>query len=494
MKDKILFWMDGALTHFCLAFYLQKKYYAQYYAIIDTISKPKKFFKEQKFVEFQKTWFLHDHVKELKSVDIDYLAVFEKKYGISLWELAVNERIFYRFNRLYKFTTNEILSILEKECKLFEEILDEIKPDFFITKEPALHHHEILYRLCKVKGIKILILNNPNIGKCVISQEVRKVDGINDIQSTSIKNLNFDQLREYRESFTMYNKISEYRKNFLTSRSALVKAAINFFISNNQQIKTQYSYYGRTKFRVIKDSMNILLSKKIRKRFIDKNLLKQIKTKEKFIYFPLGVDQERNLLISAPLYTNQVEVIRQIVKSMPVDYKLYVKENPAQEIRRWREINEYREIADIPNIRLFHPDFPTEELYKNCSLVITIGGSSGFEAAFYQKPSIIFSDLGYSWLPSVYKMNSLNELPNAIRLSLQKTVLATDLERYVTFLDNISFNFDLQGFETKYNNYFYFGGHLLNVDIAPQKMEQFLKDNIETLDELAEEYVKKLKL
>jgi len=35
---------------------------------------------------------------------------------------------------------------------------------------------------------------------------------------------------------------------------------------------------------------------------------------------------------------------------------------------------------------------------------------------------------------------------------------------------------------------------LLNVDIAPQKMEQFLKDNIETLDELAEEYVKKLKL
>lgn len=91
-------------------------------------------------------------------------------------------------------------------------------------------------------------------------------------------------------------------------------------------------------------------------------------------------------------------------------------------------------------------------------------------------------------------MNSLNELPNAIRISLQKTVLATDLERYVTFLDNISFNFDLQGFETKYNNYFYFGGHLLNVDIAPQKMEQFLKDNIETLDELAEEYVKKLKL
>ena len=89
--------------------------------------------------------------------DLKYLSDFEKKYDINLWELAINERIFYRFNRIYNFSSNEILSILEHECKLFNEILTKINPDFLIMYESTLHQHELLYRMCKKIGTKILL-------------------------------------------------------------------------------------------------------------------------------------------------------------------------------------------------------------------------------------------------------------------------------------------------------------------------------------------------
>ena len=100
-------------------------------------------FLSQKIVNFEKTWFFHDHIKKsIEKPDLEYLANFEKKYHINLWKLAINERHFYKFNRFYKFTTNEILKFLEQECKLFEYILDGIKPDYFLTNEPSFHHQK----------------------------------------------------------------------------------------------------------------------------------------------------------------------------------------------------------------------------------------------------------------------------------------------------------------------------------------------------------------
>ena len=114
MKSKILFWLGAELTHFCLAYALQKQFNADYYAVIDITKKPKGFFQKQELVKFDKIWYFFDHVKKQnKKPDYNYLSNFEKKYGINLWKLAVNERIFYRFYNFHKFTSEQICSILE---------------------------------------------------------------------------------------------------------------------------------------------------------------------------------------------------------------------------------------------------------------------------------------------------------------------------------------------------------------------------------------------
>lgn len=492
MDKKIIFWIDGVITQFGLAHYLQKKNNYNFYAIIDIYNKPKKFHQEQKFVNFEKVWYYNDEIQIEKSCDYRYLATFEEKYQINLWELAINERNFYRFNRFYKFSSKEILSILEQECRLFENILDEIKPDFFITKEPPLHHHELFYRLCRAKGVKVLMLNQPNLSKCIISEEAKKIDKIENMQSISIKNLSFEQLLEHRRSLSMFNKIKYYRENLLNSKINLLKAAVTVIFSKNHKTKNSYFSFGHTKIRLIVDTLIILLKKIMRKRFIDKNLLLKVDLNEKFVYFPLGVNEERNLLILASFYTNQVEVIRHIVKSLPIGYKLYVKENPAEVVRRWKSISEYKEMLSIPNVYLVHPDFSTEDLYKNSSLVISISGSSGLEAAFYGKPSIVFSDVGYSILPSVYRVTSPEILPDIIRQGLRTIVNANDVEKYLIFFDENSFNFDIHNFEIDYQNYFYFGGNLGNTEISNSRMTSFLEKHRKILEDLADEYIKKL--
>ena len=489
----MLFWINGALTNFCLSYYLQKKINSDFFAIIDSYDKPKAFFKNQSLVKFQETWFYHDHFQNLGKPDLDYLSDFDKKYDINLWELAINERIFYRFNNVYKFSSDEILSILEHESKLFENILTKINPDFLIMEEPALHQEELLYRMCKKNGTKTLLLTQPNMQRCMISENPRKFDMEIDLGQIQSSHRSFDELRSYRNSIASSSKIKEHINSFKVSNIELLKSSLKFLSSENQHIKTHYTHRGRTKLDVLKDESTKKLAKKRRSSFMENNLETEIEHNEKFIYFPLGVDEERNLLIAAPYYTNQIEVIRHIVKSLPIGYVLYVKENPAQNIRYWRDIDEYKEIMDIPNVRLFHPDVSAESLFQKCSLVITIGGSSGLDAAFYQKPSIVFTDLGYIVLPSVSKLDNITDLPRIVRESLKKEVSNDDLDKYLTIVHENTFDFNILEFGDSYNDFFYHGGHYLSVEILESKMKEFLDNNQEILDNLASEFEKKIK-
>ena len=153
---KIIFWHQDFLT-FSLANSLQKKINGEFYVIFDVTDRQKPFFQKQKIVDFKKIWFFHDGIsKPRKKVDMEYLNSFEEKYKINLWLLAINERLFYEHNEFHKFSREEILSILEDECKLFEKIL-EIKPEFLITSSTGFHHHELFYQMCKALGVKTLI-------------------------------------------------------------------------------------------------------------------------------------------------------------------------------------------------------------------------------------------------------------------------------------------------------------------------------------------------
>jgi hypothetical protein len=491
MNPKIIFWINDDLSSLGLPKILQEQYNFDIYAILDITDKPKKFFQKQQLIKFKKIWYFHDHIsKTTKPSDIEFLKLIEEKYKVHLWLLASNERLFYKFNQFYKFSTDEILSILEQECKLFEKILDEVQPNFLIMGITTLHHNHLFYEICKAQGIKVLMIRPSFLaGKYIISHEIDTMEGeINNNKHFS----SLTELENYLKNYNATTQLNTFKSKFQNSKQRYLKAAIQFLFSNNSNVKTHYTYYGRSKLAVIKNMIIYTIKTKYREFFINQNLIRNLENKNPFIYFPLHIEQERSLQIAAPFYTNQIEVITNIVKSLPVGYKLYVKEHPLMNIRGWRSISDYKQIMNLPNVKLIHPSIKSEDIIKKSSLVITIGGTSSLEAAFYNKPSIIFTDVDYSFLPSVYKIKSIDELPNAIKTSLKKEVNISDLNYYFNLIESNSFEADLLNASTVFDDYFHFGGYLVDVEIPIEKMKFYLEQHNSIFDKLATEIVKKI--
>ena len=499
MKDKIVFWFGGDFTQFCMAYYFQKKYDCEMYSIVDITNKPKIFFKNQQLINFKKTWFLHDQYdKDHQKPDINYLKYFEQKYEINLWQLAINERHFYNFNNFHKFSTNEILSITEQICRFYESFFDEVSPDFFITKLTAFYHLELFRIMCKYHGTKVLMLSNPKISnRNIISENDTKIDYIQNLDNVEFTPKTFDELRtdieKMNSGLPMQKQLMGYwEKHSSHSLISSLEPLMSFLFSPETNSKTHYNYYGRTKFRVVIHSLKLILKRRIRENFLKQNFSFKPEINTPYIFLPLGIIQERHILIGAPFYTNQLEFVRMIAKSIPIGYRLLVKEHPGMWSREWRSISEYKELLKIPNVTMIHPSVSEIELIKNSSLVITTAGTSGFQATLYEKPSMIFSDIFYSYLPSVFRIKSIEELPLTVKKALSTKVDPNDLSKYMKIISENIIDFNFATFLSEFNSIFYHNGGFLDVIIDEKKMETFISDKEPELEYLSKCHIEKI--
>jgi len=488
------------MLHFGVAYYLQQKLDGDFYAIIDVPNNPKKMFLNQKIVNFQKTWYFHDHIKKTSlKPDHKYLSSFEKKYQIDLWKLAINERHFYRFNRFYKFTTNEILQFLQQECRLFEQILDEIKPDYFLTYDPPFHHQKLMLDMCKARNIKVLCMYLARIGgKSIIAENGSTLDLPQNLDLVELPNvekmgIEKNNLMQAKEDSDYSRLAKDYKIDRGASTSDKLKALTDYILlSDSKNAQSNFTYYGRNKLKVIFDSLSLTIKRKSRSRFMQKNLKKIVDLDVPFVYFPMNIEEELSILHYSPFFTNQIEVIRHVAKSLPIDHKLYVKEHIFAEFRGWHTKHEYQEIMDIPNVTLIHPSYSSEKLVKHSKLVITIRGTASFDAANENKPSIVFADVPFSILPSVYKVNSIEELPKLIRAALETPVNPSYAQKYIKLIDERSIDFSMMDFEVKRNHHFYSGNILSDINISENSVKQFFESNEEYFKPLINAHLTKI--
>jgi len=494
MRDKIIVWLDSNLMQFSMCYYLQKEIDADFFAIIDVTDKTRTFFEKQNLVNFKKIWFYHDNTLPIKNPDLDYLLSFEKKYDIQLWKLAINDRIFHDFNDFHNFSKNEILSILENECKFFESVLTEVQPNYVIMHEPYQHQDELFFELSKSKKIPTLAFFFSTLGyKCEISQNVHYADDISNMKK-KVDHRNFDELRKYYDSLNLSNKIKKANIDPFGNKTNILTAAIDYiFKTKNNNTKTHYSYFGHSKIKAILNAISNSIKTKRRWEYLDKHLTKNINLNKKFIYFPLHIEQERSTLIATPFYTNDIEFIKNIAKSIPIDHLLYVKEHPAQLTRHWRDKKIYQAISNIPNVIMVHPFESSIDMIKNCSMVITKSGTAALEASFYEKPAITCADFDYVLLPSVERLEKIEDLPKLISSSLKKKIDFKTLDEYVTFKNENTFEFNGTEFDINSVKKFFHGGRLADVTITENKMKEFLSENEVKLELFAKEYAKKIK-
>ena len=500
MKPKILFWIDRSITHFGLAKYIQDNLDCELFSIFEVTNKPKIFFQEQKIVKFKKIWFYHDFIlKTKRKANLNFLKSIEEKYNIPLWIIAANDRIFNHYNKFYEFSENEILLILEDEIKLFETILDEIKPEFIILAHTHQQHNHIFYEICKAKNIKILMMfgtrtsmiNTPTSwrGSFYLTDEM---DKFLPLPKTAKPNI-YKNVLEKLEKTVDKNEEEKFTTKTENSISAYLKACMKYLFTNDTNTVTHYSYFGRNKIKVIFRMISYELRKKYREGFMEKNLQKNIETDSPFVYFPLHQEEERALLIGTPFFTNQFEVIKNIAQSLPIGYKLYVKDHTVMDVRGWRSVSEMKKIMNLYNVVLLHPLVISDDVIKNSDLVITLKGTPAIDAAMQNKPSICFENTGLYKLDSIHKLSSLQELPEAIRMSLGKKVDAAQVQKYLDIISEQTFEFETREIEAYYQNMFNMGGYYVNIEIEPEKMRQFLEKFKPEFTRLAIIHVEKIK-
>ena len=491
MNDKILFFLDMEWIHFGIAKFLIKQYDCEPFAVIDIDANTKKFFENQQIVKFNKLWFYRDYLPHKKfEVDTDYLKEFENKYHLNLWNIAFTERFFNQYNMYYHFNQNQILSILGAGCKFFEKILDEVKPNFLVIKFTDSHQSHLLHKLSKAKGIKTLMLGPTRFGyRYTIYDEYEKIDDLNPEKEN--KQRSEKELQNYLEKYNLTKASAPIIQKSATLPQRTKKYFNTLALLGSDDVKSYYAHYGKTRFKAI--TQFIFLKRWYRRSFIEKNFQKEIQKNTPFIYFPLHVDPERQTLIVAPFYTNQIELITNIAKSLPVGYKLFVKEHSAQKISGWREISYYKKILNLANVELLHPSLNSQELIKKCSLVITISGSTGLEATFFNKPVIVFSDIGYSYLPSVYRIKNMEELPEAIKTQLKKQVDFSALNEYVNLVERNSFELNLPKLYLDFQEYFLNEYSTARSKMPISKVNLFLENHKSEFEKLAYEHIKKIK-
>lgn len=127
------------------------------------------------------------------------------------------------------------------------------------------------------------------------------------------------------------------------------------------------------------------------------------------VYFPLHMQPEFTTDVRAPFCTNQTAIIENISKSVPLGYRVMVKEHPS--MKGERPLRYYRELKALYNVRLLSPSVDSHELIQQSNAVLTITGSAAWEAILYEKPVVVFGPLCYGFYDLIYHCANIADLP-----------------------------------------------------------------------------------
>lgn len=495
-KDKILFWLEHYSIHFGIAKTLSEKYDCELYALISSSPKQKSFFDNQKLVKFKKFWFVRDNVI-LKNYqpNLDKLKFLENKFSIQLGKIIYADRLFYKFNKYYSFTDNEILSIIEQELEFYEKVLNEIKPDYVVMRAPEFQDIELFYELCKAKKIPILVLSSMKFGtRWIISSKPYPTIQF-DKSADNIEIKNFDILRKNVEQYLkIYRNIFSPNGKTYSKPSQKFNALKLVFSTFNSSNINSYRDIGKTPWKILSSTIYSWFMAFYRKSYLNKNAQISLPLNHPYVYFPLHMEPDVSTLKIANFYEDQINTIKNIAQSLPIEMTLLVKEHPSMRLIGWRNTKFYRDIRKLPNVKLIHPSIPGEIIIINSSLVITIAGTTALEATCYGKPVIVFSDINCSTLSSVSKINNLEDLPIIIRKCLDLKVDLIELNHFVYKVEKSTFICDVENLNVSASNLFGVGGMLTMNKISESQMKGFLEEYKNDFDILATEHIKKIQL
>ncbi len=377
-------------------------------------------------------------------LDLAYLQKLENTYGQpNLWAPLLEDRVI-RYSLLLRaypsdqsqYTHEEMLRMLQSVARAIETMLDEQKPDFVFMSVISGLGSYLLYLIAKAKGIKTIMLYNPRLEeRYAITEnpfsydsliaEIVTISGRNDVDQEYVARAE-KFITEFKNKPAYYleksKAVGQYQKTTTVAAHFKFLKIANIGRSVTWLFKSFYDFYtspAKTDYSTINPWFEtwdkIIRKARVVRGYAD--LYDIPKPGEDYAFFPLQSEPEGLPMLLAPNYaTDQIWVIKQIARSLPVHFTLYVKEHPVMVGKRPRWY--YQAIKKIPNVRLLDPHTSALQLVANTKLVFTISSTTGMEAILLGKPLITLSDAFYNVVTGVGRCHSVEDLPKMVQEKL----------------------------------------------------------------------------
>jgi len=129
---------------------------------------------------------------------------------------------------------------------------------------------------------------------------------------------------------------------------------------------------------------------------------------EMYFLYPLQYEPESSVMVRGFPFTDQIALIHQITRLLPVGVKLVIKEHKGN--HGYRKYGDYRKLSYLPNVLLVSRNHDVTGLIKNCLGVISLTSRMGWEALVLGKPAITLGNPFWMYFDGVIKPKSWQEL------------------------------------------------------------------------------------
>lgn len=335
----------------------------------------------------------------------------------------------------------KLASLLERFA-LAEHLLDTHRPDAIIS----IQKDEVLYVAARSRGVLQLSLAPVKLGSRYLWSDNEFITSTGFLAAIR-RNLEAGlEALPPAEGYSQEagSKFNHAKLRFTWKRAAkeCLQQAIKDCkaLVRGQRKKDSYPFLGWVPY--------LLRRPYIYRRFLDVGIRPGDLAGRRAVYVPLHLEPEIALLAISPEFNNSMEMIAWISKAAPADVLVVVKEQPyCFGVRSW---SYYRQLMQIPNVVLAHPQTTSWEWIQATTVTATITGTAATEAVAFGRPVLSFGrHQAVNLLPTVRMASEYESARQGLDdlLALAPGDPAFEISRRVLHQAQMEATFDLAGFE-----------------------------------------------
>ncbi len=354
-----------------------------------------------------------------------------EKFPDAPWnEIVASERSFTDYSFTFGGTGSRVedrayvVPFVTKLVAYFDEAFDRLRPQAIVSVFGDNIFTHIATVVAEQKGIAVFIphssyLNEshaPQSGYIANNRFLESYEMVRNYiayQSRDLTKDEIDRCMNFEQSLMSYNakdtlQLIYNKKDYERPFTPNLKSIFSYILHQQKLNKAVHFYKVDFLKKIRANLLRIFRNYRITK-FISKN--SKPLPKDRFVFFPMHFQPEASTLVNGIWYSNQIALIENLSKSLPMGYTLVVKEHPRG--RGVRPLWQYKHIDSFYNVQF--SDLDSKYILSYCDAVITISGSIGLEALAFKKPVIMLGRTFHSFNKVYYRANCFESLTRVLR-------------------------------------------------------------------------------